>query len=367
MLWKSSHCSSSTTRPWDLTLLCPRRSGFRAGIVNYSSKHRAASADSAKLYGAALRAQTPGKWVNLSCSTQGFECFWSALVNEVSVQQESLGTLLQDLLGRRARFSLFFCGSANLKCRNRQSLLLINKPQMLQGNSEGPPRGVLQGEGSKKPWKPYRSKNNIPSLGSYQGDDPKGLLPFHQQLCPASWHRHFCKRTPPRQRWIINQHRCTPKEPRGTLCALPRDKGYQRKAIAENRVLSYCKLLKQDPDTDRRGDCPQPRTSASTLLQGRESSPPGKALPTARTSRRSSDGFPAGDLSYARSHSSASGAAPRKGAGSCWGVRRRTARLPGNARPRRERSAWRRLPLLEVHGLVPPQVTSGFKVVGALP
>jgi len=165
---------------------------------------------------------------------------------------------------------------------------------------------------------------------------------------------------------VINQPRGTPKEPPGTLCAPPREKGYRSQAVAENGVLSYRRLLKQDPDPNRRGDCP--RASASTPVQGGgESSPPGRALPTAQTSRQSSDGSPAGDPSSARSRSLAGGAAPRRGAGSCWGARRRTARLPRNAQPRRERSAWWQLSSLEAHGLVPPQVTSGFKGVGAFP
>lgn len=101
----------------------------------------------------------------------------------------------------------------------------------------------------------------------------------------------------------------------------------------ENRVLSYCKLPKQEPDMDGSGDCPQ--ASASTLVQGRECSPPGEALPTAQTSRRSADGFPADDLSSARSRSLASGAVPRKGAGNCWGVRCRRDHLPRNAQKKK--------------------------------
>lgn len=36
--------------------------------------------------------------------------------------------LPQDLFGRCTHFSLFYCGSANLKYHNKQSLLIINKP-----------------------------------------------------------------------------------------------------------------------------------------------------------------------------------------------------------------------------------------------
>lgn len=116
-----------------------------------------------------------------------------------------------------------------------------------------------------------------------------------------------------------------------TLC-FPRGKSYQGKAITEHRVLSYHQLLKQDIDMDHSGDLPR----ASAIPQCREgSSPPGMALPTAQTCQQSSDGFPAADLSSARSRSWAGGAAPRTAAGTCWGVPHRTARLPTNAHPQK--------------------------------
>lgn len=120
---------------------------------------------------------------------------------------------------------------------------------------------------------------------------------------------------------------------RSLLCFL-RDKSYQGKAITEHRVLGYHQLLKQaDADTDHSGDCHGLLPPPPQCREG--SSPPGMALPTAQTCRQSSDGFPAGDLSSAHSRSLAGGAAPRTGAGMCWGVLHRRARLPRNAHPQK--------------------------------
>lgn len=80
----------------------------------------------------------------------------------------------------------------------------------------------------------------------------------------------------------------------------------------------------------------------------KEVASPGMALPTAQTCRQSSDGFPAADLSCARSRSWAGGAAPRTAAGTCWGVPHRTARLP--ACPGSQQCS----PAVRLHAGVPP-------------
>lgn len=112
---------------------------------------------------------------------------------------------------------------------------------------------------------------------------------------------------------------------RYTLC-FPRDKSY-REGNHRAQSPQLPPTVKQDTDMNHSGDChgllPAPHSREG-------SSPPGMALPTAQTCRQSSDGFPAGDLSSARSRSWAGGAAPRTGAGTCWGVQHRRVRLPRN-------------------------------------
>lgn len=180
----------------------------------------------------------------------------------------------------------------------------------------------------------------------YGARDPKSL-PFLPGAVPCLLLQAFLQ-----MRWGRGDGSLTSTDvQQRSLPCFPRDKSYQGKAITEHRVLSYHQLLKQDTDTGHSGDC----HGLLPPLQCREgSSPPGMALPTAQTCQQSSDGFPAGDLSSARSRSLAGGAAPRTGAGTCWGVRHRRARLPRNAHPQKRVSVMVALSSLEVHVLVSP-------------
>lgn len=152
---------------------------------------------------------------------------------------------------------------------------------------------------------------------------------LHQQLCPAS---HTLRARSLTSTDELQRSLLIPFVPFPEIKAIT--VGYHReqsRSIVGVRLPQRTESCSKTQMQTRRGNCPW--DSASTLVQGRESSPPGKALPTAQISRQSSGGSPAGDLSSVHSHSWAGVAVPSTGPGTCWGARHRTAHPPRNAQP----------------------------------
>lgn len=199
-------------------------------------------------------------------------------------------------------------------------------------------------------------KITFPAWTCTEQDNHQGL-PFPQQLCPASWLRLFCKCTG-RDRSLTSA--AVHQRSLLTLCALPRDKSYQRMVIAENRVLSYCKLLKQQLDRDWSGGLSLPSCRGERAHLLRRFSPQPKPL-----------GNHLMDLPLAifLPHTLIAGQARLlPGRELVAAGRSDTEELVSLQAPSPEDKGQRGSgPWLDIGGLVPPQVTSGFKVVGALP
>lgn len=175
--------SSSAPGCLGLTPLCLQCS-FQGNIVSYNPKHCMPSADYSKFHDAALN---PGKSVIFLCST-GFKYFCPALMNEVFLFGSLLGcchrTYLADALA--LLYSVEGVQILHVVTGKAFGSWISHKHFKItaRGLSEVPRRE-----------KGARSRGSLtdPKI-TFPAQTCTGVL-FHQQFCPYSQHKHFCKCT----------------------------------------------------------------------------------------------------------------------------------------------------------------------------